>query len=113
MRRIVVHGGDRRAHLFVGQGEEPSDAPLDPLRQVQPQGLNQHHMDEMVNNQKTARLRLAQLLHHPVQRPAQRRLVGFFPDMHDRRQHPQQDVGMIAVKHEVAADNTAFPAAIV
>ena len=86
--------------------------PCEPFRQMQPQRLDQHHVGEMLRDQKAARLRLAQLLPHPLQRPAQRRLVRFLPDMHDRRQHPQQDVGMIAGKGEVAADNEAIAAAI-
>ena len=113
MRRIVVHGVDRCAHLFIRQGEEPPDATFQPFRQMQPQGLNQHHVGEVLCDQKAARLRLAQLLHHPLHRPAQRRLVRFFPDMHDGRQHPQQDAGMIAGKGEVAADKKEIPAAIV
>ena len=86
---------DRRAHLFICQGEEPADAASQPFRQMQPQSLNQHHVGEVLRDQKAARLRLAQLLPHPLQRPAHRRLVRFFPDMHNGRQHPQQDAGMI------------------
>jgi hypothetical protein len=29
---------------FICQGEEPPDATLQPFRQMQPQGLNQHHV---------------------------------------------------------------------
>ena len=101
MRRIVVHGVDRGADLFVCQGEEPPNAPAQPFRQMQPQGLNQHHVREMLCDQKAARLWLAQLLHHPLQRPAHCRLVRFFADMHNGRQHPQQDAGMIPGKARV------------
>ena len=52
MRRIVVHGVDRRAHLFVRQGEEPADAAAQPFRQMQPQGLNQHHVGECCATRK-------------------------------------------------------------
>ena len=83
---------DRRAHLFICQGEEPPDAASQPFRQMQSQGLHQHHVGEVLCDQKAARLRLAQLLSHPLQRPAHRRLIRFFPDMHDGRQNPQQDV---------------------
>ena len=103
---------DRRAHLFIRQGEKPPDAAFQPFRQMQPQGLNQHHVGEVLGHQKAARLRLAQLLRHPLERPAQRRLVRFFPDMHNGRQHPQQDPGMTASEGEVAAGNKAIPAAI-
>jgi hypothetical protein len=33
--------------------------------------------------------------------------------MHDRRQHPQQDAGMLARKGEMPADTKIIPAAIV
>ncbi len=99
---------DRRAHLFICQGEEPSNAAAHSFRQMQPQGLHQHHVCEVLRDQRAARLRLEQLLPHPLQRPAHRRLVRFFPEMHDGRQHPQQDAGMIAGEGEVAAHNAAI-----
>jgi hypothetical protein len=112
MRRIVVHGVDRRAHPLICQGEEPPNATSQPFRQVQTQGLNQHHVGEVLYDQKAARLPLAQLLHHPLHGPAQRSLVRFFPDMHDGRQHPQQDAGMIGGKGEAATDKKEISAAI-
>ena len=45
-----------------------------------------------------------QFLHHPLDRPAQRQLIRFVLDMHDGREHSQQDAGMISGKAEVAAD---------
>lgn len=72
----------------------------------------QHHVGEVLCDQKAARLRLAQLLHHLLQRPAQGGLVQFFSYMHDGRQHPQQDAGMLAGKDEVPADHKAIPAAV-
>jgi hypothetical protein len=77
MRRIVMHGADRRAHLFVREGEEPPHAASRSFRHMQPQGLNQHHVGEVLRDQKAARLPLAQLLHHPLHRPAQRRPAVF------------------------------------
>jgi hypothetical protein len=37
------------------------DVPLCPLRQMQPQGLNQHHVGEMLHNKRAAGLRVAKL----------------------------------------------------
>jgi hypothetical protein len=75
MRGIVVHRGDRRAHLPIRQCEEPPHATLQAFRKMQPQGLNQHHVGEMLRDQRATRLRFAQLLHHPFQRPAHRRPI--------------------------------------
>jgi hypothetical protein len=60
---------------------------------MQPQGLNQHHVGELLRDQEGARLRIPQVLHHPFQRPAQRRFVRFLSDMHNGRQDTQQDAG--------------------
>jgi hypothetical protein len=56
MRSIRVHGVDRRAHLFICQGEEPSDAAFQPFRQMQPQRLDQHLVGEVLRDQKASRL---------------------------------------------------------
>jgi hypothetical protein len=48
MGRILVHRIYRRAHLFIRQREEPPNPAFGPLRQVQPQGLNQHHVREVL-----------------------------------------------------------------
>jgi hypothetical protein len=70
MRGIVVHRVDRVAHLLVRQREEPSHTTFQPFRQMRPKGLDQHHLGEMLQDQMAARLRLAQLLHHPLHGPA-------------------------------------------
>ena len=46
--------GDRRAHLFVRQSKEPPNATSQPFRQMQPQGLHQHHLSEVLCDQKAA-----------------------------------------------------------
>ena len=48
MGGIVVHRVDCRAHLLVRQREEPSNAPAQPFRQMRPQGLDQHHVGEVL-----------------------------------------------------------------
>src|ERR1035438_1271982 len=100
MRWIVVHTGDRRAHLFIGQGEEPTDATPRPIRQMQPKSLNEHHVGELLSDQRATRLRIAQLLLHPFYRPSHRSSIGFLADMHDGRKRPQQNVGMTATRSE-------------
>jgi hypothetical protein len=42
---------------------------------------------------------------HAFQRPTRRSLIRLFPDMHDRWQRTQQDVGVTGWKEKVAADN--------
>ena len=79
---------------------------------MQAQSLNHHHVGELLCDEETARLRIAQFLPHPLQRPAHRRLLRFFADMHDRRQFRQKNIGMLTGKGEVPADKQAIPAAI-
>jgi hypothetical protein len=50
MRRILVHGVDRRAHLLISQDEEPANAAIQPFRQMQPQSLHQHHVGEVLRD---------------------------------------------------------------
>jgi hypothetical protein len=78
MRRIGVHGTDSRAHLLVAKGEEPPNTCSRPLCQVHTQSLNQHHVGEVLCDQRAAWLCLAQLAHHQLDRPAQCRLVCSF-----------------------------------
>ncbi len=70
MRRIVVHSIDRCAHLLIRQSEEPSNAASRPFGQMQPQRLNQYRVGEVLRDQRAARLRIAQLLPHLLERPA-------------------------------------------
>lgn len=103
---------DRRAwrtHLFVCQGEQPPNAASQSFHHVQPQSLNQHHVGEVLRDQKAARLTLAQFVHHPLHQPAQRRLIRCVLNMDNRRRHSQQDAG-IAGKNEAAADKKKIPA---
>ena len=73
---IVVHRIDCSAGVFVCQGEESPNATSWPLRQMQPQSLNQQHVGEVLCHQKPARLALAQLLHHLLHRWSS---AGMFP----------------------------------
>src|ERR1700741_3526666 len=76
------------------------------------QGLNQHHVCELLCDQKTAGLRIVKFLPQSLQRPAHRRLLRFFPDMNDRRQLRQKDIGTLTSEDEVPADKEAISPAI-
>ena len=108
-----MHGADRRGHLRVGQGEQPTDAAAaDPFGEIEPQGLHQHHVGEVLGDQGAARLRLQQLLAHALQRPAQRRLVGVLAQVYDPRHSPQQDIGVGAGEGEMTTEDHAVAAAV-
>ncbi|MCU1251198.1 MAG: hypothetical protein JWQ49_4227 [Edaphobacter sp.] len=51
-------------NLLIRQGEQPPDASSKPFQEMQPQGLHQHHVGELLCDQRAARLRLAQFLPH-------------------------------------------------
>lgn len=72
MCRIVVHGVDRRAHLFVCQGEEPPNAATQPFRQMQRQGLNQHQVGELLRARLDQALNADRLARKAVSREAMR-----------------------------------------
>jgi hypothetical protein len=80
---------------------------------MQAQGLEQHHVGKMLCDQQASRLRLAQLLHQPLDRPTQYRLFRFLLQMHDRREDSQQDARVIGGQCEVSADHKKFSAPIV
>lgn len=79
---------------------------------MQTQGLNQHHVGELLYDQETSGPRITQLLPHPLQTPAYRCLVRFFPDVHYVGQFRQQNIGMRTAKNEVPSDKQAIPATI-
>jgi hypothetical protein len=112
MGRVVVHGVHRHAHLPVGQREEPADAGCRSVGQMQPQRLHQDHVGEVLDHQKAARLlsRNSCIIRSTAQRSAA--WLGLVAQQHDRRQHPQQDVGVIAGKTEAAADQREVVAAV-
>ena len=112
MAGIVVDGCDGGAHLLIGEGEEPADVALGGIGEVQAQGLNDHHVGELLRDQRAAGLRIAQLLFHAFEGPAQRCFVGLLADMDDGRQGLQQHVSVGADEGEVAADEIAAAAFI-
>ena len=111
-RRIVVDRRNRGAHLFIRQREKPSDAAFWSFCEMEPQGLNQHHISDVFCDERAARLRLVNLLRHPLDTPSQGGSIGLFLDMHNRRQGIQQDTGVTASEREVSAGNKAIIAAV-
>jgi hypothetical protein len=100
-----MNGGDCSANVLVSEGEQPTNSASQAFREMQPQRLKQHQMGEVLGHQKAAWLAFAQFLPHPLQRPAHRRLVRFFPDMHDRRQYSEQHAGVRAGERKMTPNN--------
>src|SRR5581483_6481356 len=78
-----------------------------------PQRQQQHHMREMLGDEKAAGLRLAQLPHHPLDRPSQRGLIRFVANVRDGRQQSEEHAGLVAADGEATADQKEIAAAIV
>jgi len=115
--RGFVHGRDRGAQLRIGQGEDPADAVFgvagcDPVGDMEPQRLDEHHLGEVQTQEETAGLRLAKHAHHAFEIPAHRRAVGFVADVDDRGQQAQQNTGMFAAEGEIGAEPQTRAAAI-
>ena len=106
---IVVHTGDGCAHLFIRERAKPANALSRLVRQVQAKSLHQHFEGELLRDQRAAGLRIAQLFFHAFQRPAHRRLVRLFPEMHDWGQRSQQNFGVTAGEDKMAANHVATP----
>ncbi len=106
-----MHVIDGLSDVLVGQGEEPADMPL-PLPQIKPQRLDEHQMGEMFRHQAAARLCLAQLLSHALEKPAQGRLIRLLVDVDDRRKDAEQNIGVVADQHEAAAGQEEISSAI-
>jgi hypothetical protein len=47
---LAVHGVYRRSDLLIRQGEELADATAQAGRQMSPEGLDQKHMGEVLEN---------------------------------------------------------------
>ena len=59
---------DRRPHMLVGERKQPADAPA--LVEVESERLDEDHVGEMLHDQEASRLRIDQLLPHPIEGPA-------------------------------------------
>jgi len=59
------------------KANSPLNTTVQPFRQMQPQRLNQYYLGELLRDEKTGGLRLAQPMHHP-QRAAKHHLSDSF-----------------------------------
>ena len=101
-------------HLRVGQSKKPTDAnPLGSFHQMESQCLDKQPGGELLRHQEATGLRRAQLLLHPFDAPPQQSFVRLLMDMHDRWQHPEQEVRMLTCQLEVATDAKEAATAIV
>src|SRR5579883_1046868 len=82
------------------------------LPQIEAQRLDEHQMGEMLRHQAAARLCLAQLLSHALEKPAQGRLIRLLVDVDDRRKGAQQNIGVVAVQREATAGKEEVSSAI-
>ena len=60
------------------KANSPLNTTVQPFRQMQPQRLNQYYLGELLRDEKTAGLRLAQPMDHPIQRAAKHHLSDSF-----------------------------------
>ena len=89
----VAHGEGRAQFANEADLEQCEQRGLVAFRYMNHDGARAHRQ----RRQETAGLRLTQLCHHPLDRPTQRQLIGLLPDVNDRREHPQQDTGVIVL----------------
>ena len=65
------------------------------------QRLDQHHVGELLRNERSSRLRFAKLFGHALERPAHCGFIGFLPYVHDRWQSVEQHAGGAALQRKV------------
>jgi hypothetical protein len=80
---------------------------------MQAEGLDEHHVGELLGYEKAAGLALAELAHHAFEGPAHGCLVGLAADVDDGREDAEEDAGVLAGEGEMAADAEALSAAVV
>ena len=107
-----MHGLDGCADLRVGEGEEPAYAALRTFREIKAQGLDEHHVGEVLDDEEAAGAGIAELLAHAFEGPAHGGFVGFMADVRDGGEDIEQDAGVAAGEGEVAADDAALSSAV-
>src|SRR5579871_1855391 len=100
MSWVVVHVGYGNAHVLVGQCRKPTATSAGNVSQVQAQRLDEHHVGELLRNQRTAGLWVAKFLAHALKRPAHGGFVRLAADVDDGRQRMQEHLGVAAGKPE-------------
>ena len=100
---VVVDGGDGEAHLLVGEGGEPAGGGGGGVGEMEAEGLDEHHVGELLRDEGAAGLGAAELFAHALEGPAHGGLVGLALDVDDGRERLQDHVGVAAGEGEVAA----------
>jgi hypothetical protein len=100
--RLVVHPRHRARDPRIGERVEPADAAL--AGDARAQREHEHRVRAVVRDQRSTRLRVAQLIQHALDRAAHHALLGIGLDVDETRQHVEQQLG-IALEREVAAED--------
>lgn len=106
-----MDGRKRLAQAGVLQSSEPAGF-MASLIQMQAQRLYQHHMGQMLGDQRSAWPTLAKFFAHPCHRPAQRHLVHLFSNVNYGRHHLEKCPGMASGNREPTADKKQVAAAV-
>ena len=101
-----MHASAALICLSASANSQPTPAG-DTFRQMQPQRLHQHHVRQLLRDQRPTRLWVAHLLLHTLERPPHGRLVGLLLNVHNRPQRLQQRPRMIAAQGKMSADQGA------
>ncbi len=107
MSRVVVHGGNGDAHVFVRQSGKPARTGVSRICQVQAQRLDEHRIGKMLRNQRSTGSRVAEFLTHPFERPAHGGFVRLAANVDDGRQRLQEHFGMAAAQGEVTSGDVS------
>ena len=70
---------------------------------MEAEGLDEHHVGELLGDERAAGLRGAELVAHALQGPAHGCFVGLAADVDDGREGLEEHVGVGAGEEEVAA----------
>jgi hypothetical protein len=110
--RFGVDGVDGGAHLRVSECEQPTDAAAEAFGEVQAQGVDKHHGDEMLGDESAAGLRVAEFLHEAFEGEAHGGLIGRGADVNDGGKGLEEDVGVGTGELEAAANAKAATATV-
>ncbi len=103
MAGVVVDGGDGEAHVLVGEGGEPAGGGGGGVGEMEAEGLDEHHVGELLGDEGAAGLGAAKLFAHALEGPAHGGLVGLAADVDDGREGLQDHLGGATGEGEVAS----------
>ena len=107
MAGVAVHGGDGEGHVFIGEGGEPATAGAGRVGEVEAQGLDEHHVGELLGDERAAGLGVAEFVAHAFEGPAHGGFVGLALDVDDGGQRLQKQLGVAAGEGEEASGHVA------